>query len=355
MGFLDQVIEWVRSYISGRRQRVCVNGQYSDWKSVLCGVPQGSILGPLLFTLYINDISAWLNYCKFHMYADDLQIYIHFVLTNILDAINKMNDDISRIVLWARNHGLKLNPTKTQPIIICSTRLINTIDMNTVPPITVDGTLVPYCNKVKSLGIILNNTLTWSDAVVDTCKKVFSAIHSLKKLHNFLPQHMKLLLVKALIFPHYTYCSSVINDMTLALAGKLQRSQNYCIRFVYDLKRDDHVTPHYVASGILKLAESRNVKVLALLFTIIKSGLPKYLSDQFNFVSAVSARNSRTGSTTLRIPHHRTAIFDKSFYVTACRLWNALPADIRLIESRPRFVASLRSYYMDQMVVAAAR
>ena len=91
----------------------------SAFKIVTCGVPQGSILGPLLFIVHINDISTVLRYCKFHCYADDIQIYIHFNILNKDQAVKWMNEDIKRLVQWAVRNGLKLNPNKKKPMIVC--------------------------------------------------------------------------------------------------------------------------------------------------------------------------------------------------------------------------------------------
>lgn len=353
IGFSVGALSWMGSYLSDRRQCVGVNEATSEWQPVTCGVPQGSILGPLLFSLYVNDISTQLKHCKFHMYADDLQIYKHFKTQDIEEAVRNMNFDISQIVLWSKRHGLKLNPTKTKPIIISHSRLRNTINTNNIQPITVDGMALPYYEKVKNLGITLNTTLTWTDAVVEICNKVFAGIHSLKRLQRFLPEHIKLTLVKSLIFPHYNYCNSVYNDLTVALSDKLQKSQNYCVRFVYDLRWDDRITTYYVRSKTLKLADERSVKVLSLLHSIRVNDCPKYLSNTFESVSQQSVRDTRSGSSVLRIPNHISASYDKSFTVTACRLWNSLPVDITSIQSRRRFVASLRKQFLARMTADA--
>jgi hypothetical protein len=354
IGFSNEVLTWLGSYLADRRQCVRVGSVLSTWEAVTCGVPQGSILGPLLFSLYVNDIYTEIKICKFHMYADDLQIYTYFTPANVNTAVEIMNSDITNIVEWTKKHGLKLNPTKTQPIVISYNRLRTCINMNDIHHITVDGVELPYYDKVKNLGITFNNTLTWTETVVDKCNKVFAAIHSLKKLQNFLPLHIKLLLVRTLIFPHFTYCSSVINDMTVALSDRLQRSQNYCVRYVYNLKRDDHVTPFYIRSQMNKLIDSRKIKILSLTHLILKTGYPKYFAENLTFLSEVSVRNSRTGSSILRMPLHRTTVYGKSFVVTACRLWNSLPLPIRSIENRARFVASLKQYYWERMSEAVA-
>src|SRR5436190_14306967 len=241
-------------------------------------------------------------------------------------------------------HGLKLNENKTQPIIISHSRLQNSIDRNNVPKITVNGVSLPYCDKVKNLGVTMTSTLGWHDAVVGTCKKVFASVHTLKRMQNCLPERIKLLLIKTLVFPHFSYCNAVTNDMTVGLANKLQRCQNYCLRFVFDLRRDKLITHVYIQNSILKLADLRLFKILKLLHLTLNCGEPKYLAEKFKFISEISARETRMTSSMLQIPYHRTSTYNKSFVVTACRAWNSLP--------NHRFAALLKAHLLQQMSAA---
>lgn len=172
-------------------------------------------------------------------------------------------------------------------------------------------------------------------------------------MKRFLPFHIKLLLVKTLVFSHFNYCNAVINDMTLELSNRLQRSQNYCVRYLFDLQRDDHISPYYIRLSTLKQSDLRLFRITVLTHSIIRTGNPKYLADNFEFVAERSVRVSRSSSTTLRIPHHRTAAYSKSFTVTACRTWNSLPNNLKSIESRSRFVVALKRYFLDRMSAAA--
>jgi len=140
----------------------------------------------------------------------------------------------------------------------------------------------------------------------------------------------------------------------VALAERIQKTQNYCIPFVYDVRWDVHITPYYVSLNNLKLADLRSIKILTLMHSFLNLKIPNYFSS-FEFVSEGSTRSTRTGSTVLRMPHHRTTAYDRSFKVTACHLWNTLPISISTIESRPRFIASLRTYYMERMAASVLR
>jgi len=311
MGFSGIVLSWLRSYLDGRRQCVRVGDRSSEWKPVTCGVPQGSILGPLLLSLYINDISSSLLFTKFHCYADDLQIYAHCKVTDINKTVENINADITRIVAWAKRHGLTLNPDKTKSIVMGHSRLLSTINMDTVQSIVMNDTVVPYCSSVKSFGLTINSTLDWTSQVVYTCNRVFAAVHSLKKMQRLLPFHIKETLIKSLVFPYCHYCNSVINDMTVALSTKLQRSQNYCVRFLYNLRRDKRITPYYVRLSMLKLSNRRAIRILTLLHSILHNKQHQYFVNDFKFIIGEgSARVSRSGSSKLRSPHHRTEVYN---------------------------------------------
>lgn len=346
LGFSYNCVEWVKSYLSDRQQCVSADGKRSNWRPVTRGVPQGSVLGPLLFSLYLNDITSVINHSHYHLYADDLQIYTHFTLDNINYTTDNINLDIQAITDWAYRHGLQLNDSKTQTMFIGSSRLTRNIDISTLPRLIINNHPLEYCSKVKNLGIILNKTLTWTEQVTEICNKVFASIHSLKRFALYLPFQIKLILVKTLVFPHFNYCDAVINDMTVELSDKLQRAQNYCIRFIFNLRRRDHVSPFFNQLSILKLHELRKYHVLMILHGILKSNTPSYLSDRFSFLSDISVRNTRHGALLLTIPIHRTLVYSKSFTISACRLWNTLPDSIKTIDNRDGFGVRVKDFLL---------
>uniref|UniRef100_A0A1B6LTE5 Reverse transcriptase domain-containing protein n=2 Tax=Graphocephala atropunctata TaxID=36148 RepID=A0A1B6LTE5_9HEMI len=336
-GFSNGCVSWVNSYLSNRQQLVKSGDVESDWKPVTRGVPQGSVLGPLLFSIYINDVTDNILYSKFHLYADDLQIYYHFPVNDSIHAVSLINLNIVSITRWAQRHGLQLNETKTQTMVLGTPRLLSQIDFPNFPKLRLNNSELNYSDKVKNLGIIFNKSLTWNDTVTATCNRVFACIHSLKRFALFLPFHVKVMLVKTLVLSHFNYCDVVTNDMTCELSDRLQCAQNYCIRFVFNLRRDDHVTPYFEQLSLLKLKYLREYHILVLLHSILSLRTPSYLSEKCIFMSQISFRNTRRGAFLLSIPQHRSAIFSRSFIVTSCRLWNALPDTVKSIETSARF------------------
>jgi hypothetical protein len=153
---------------------------------------------------------------------------------------------------------------------------------------------------------------------------------------------MKINLVKTLIFPIFYYCDTVYNDLTLELANKLQRAQNYCIKFIFNSRWFDHITEYYESLLQLKLKESRKYHILMILYSVLNCKQPLYLVNKFAYTGNISMRNTRHGSHLLNIPTHHSNFDNKSFVITAARLWNTLPNDIRDCNTKARFGASLK-------------
>lgn len=342
-GFSDGCVDWVMSYLSDRQQCVKIGDESSAWMPVTRGVPQGSVLGPLLFLLYINDITDHISHSRFHLYADDLQIYSHFSVCDMETTVQQMNSDIDSIIQWTNKNGLKLNVNKTHAIVVGYPRLLTKINFLTAPRLRVDGSAIEYCDKVKNLGVYLNKHLGWTDQVNATCSRVFAAVHSIKRFVGYLPLNVRVMLVKTLVLSHFNYCDVVISDMTVKLSDRLQRAQNYCIQYIFGLRRNDHVTPYFNLLSLMKLSELREFHTLCLLYSVINSDIPKYLSNNFLFMRDISSRVTRRGSHLLTIPIHRTTVYNKSFVVTAARLWNSLPDNIKNIDQRARFGAEVKA------------
>jgi hypothetical protein len=226
----------------------------------------------------------------------------------------------------------------------------NNLDL---PNVTIGQNQLHYCCSVKNLGIMFNSCLNWIDHVNITCNKVFAGIHSLKRVRECLPLNMRLMLVKSLIFPHFSYCDAVYNDLTVELSLKLQRAQNYCLRFVYNLRWDDHISSYYHSASILNLENRRKFNILKLLHKTLYNKSPVYLLNRFSFSSQISNRSTRNSSSMLVIPRHRTVMFNKSFTVSAARYWNSLPDEIKIIEGSARFGRLLFDWLLRNSILEA--
>ncbi|CAG4991595.1 unnamed protein product [Colias eurytheme] len=148
-----------------------------------------------------------------------------------------MNADLRSIVDWSKNYGLKVNPSKTQVIIIGSPKLIAKVDWSVLPCIEIDAIPIPYSSTVKNLGLHLDQTLSWTTQIQLVRKKMFGVAASLRRLRNILPIPTKIALAQSLLFPILDYADVCYPDLNECQLNSLERLQNLCIRFIYGLRR----------------------------------------------------------------------------------------------------------------------
>lgn len=188
IGFSNSALGWVHAYLDGRSHAVRNpnNNAVSSSVNTCRGVPQGSVLGPLLFILYLSNFKDYLTHCKYCFYADDLIIYIHCDPKEIDDHIIKVNEDIVSINDWALHNVMQLNAIKTQAIILGSARYINALDHDSIAKIVVGEIEIPYSSSVDYLGISISNTLSWDKQVTTMVRKANYALYQLKLCKNLL-------------------------------------------------------------------------------------------------------------------------------------------------------------------------
>ena len=337
----------IKNYLSGRFQCVNYDNSLSDWLPLFSGTPQGSVPSPRLFNLYINDLYKVLKHCKFHFYADDVQVSVECDPSNISEAINLINEDIAAINTWAVANCMRLNPPKTQCIVIGNKRLLNTIDLNSVPCIQVSGVPVPFLNVVKNLGVLFDSTLSMDAHISHTCNKAMKSIFMLNSLRKFIPDDCKKYLVQALVFPHLFYCDVLLTDINSVQARKLQLVQNACCRFVFGLRKYDHISKFFVKLNWPKLIDFRKFHIACILYQCLHCPyFPAYLKSRFSTLSASHSINTRSGNNrTLAIPQYSLSIYSNSFTVAATRLWNELPISLRNARSLNTFKKGYKALY----------
>lgn len=304
-------------------------GVKSDWVEVRNGVPQGSVLGPLLFVLFISTFRGILSHCKYNFYADDLQIFLDCKPDQLVSGIRAVNDDIRAISIWASEMGLLLNEGKTKAIVVGTRRFIANIPFDELPSVIVGNVGIPFSTEVVCLGITISNTLSWSSNTTRIAKRVNSILYQLKLCRGLLPHNLRVQLISTLVFPHLDYCSLTYLDLTNELDLILSRSLNACIRFSLDIRRDEHITEYYRQLKWLKTRERRLYFLGCLTFKILASHTPKFLFDRLALLDRNQRRNTRRPKDWLHPPSCRTELFKHSFTGAAPHLWNNLPPTIR--------------------------
>lgn len=324
--FSSTAISLLHSYLNGRVQAVFLNNTTSEVLPAFRGVPQGSILGPLLFSLYINDLPLQLSHCNIHMYADDVQLTLGFPINALTEYVAKLNNDLSRIHCWATANGLCLNPKKSKCLFIQKRRSPQICELN----ILLNNEPIVIVSHSKNLGIIFNDKLTWSHHVNAVVGQTYAKLRSLWRTQYFTPQNIRVLLVKSYIMPGLLYGCELFASCDSVSKQKLNVIFNNVIRYVHSLKRFDHVSNFSHSLYGVSFENLLNIRTLAFLHKIIYTGKPSYLYQRIQFNRSNRGRKI--------VPLTRCSLVSEwQFFIHAVRLWNSLPYDIQLLSNANTF------------------
>ena len=277
--FSDTAVKLIYAYLNQRSQAVSVGGQTSAMCAIVRGVPQGSVLGPLLFSLYINDLPLVLTFNKIHLYADDVQLYSSCVPLDINIGIENVNKDLEAVRQWACGNGLSLNPSKSQSLII--SRLNNNYE--NLPLMLLNNTVICYVNTVRNLGIIFNRTLSWSDHISSVCGNVYGMLRSLWITQYFTPLKIRMLLAKTYLLPTLLYGCEIFANCDNRDKYKLNKLFNTITRYIFCLRKFDRVSMFSVQIFSMSFENLLNFKVLIALHKIIVTKIPIYLFNKLSF------------------------------------------------------------------------
>jgi hypothetical protein len=323
LGFSNAATAWFSSYLYDRCHRVFISpDQFSAWAEIGAGVPQGSVLGPLLFLIYMFDLPKVITHCSHHSYADDLQLYKHCPISGYHVHLKNVQEDAQRIINFCASHNLVPNVVKTKVIIFGTQRYLTDLNNSGIPQFTINDCVIPYSNVVNNLGVMFDSTLSWIDHCVMVAQKVFSIIAQLRRNFCFIPLNIRKLLMTTLVFPHIDYASVLFTDMSAVNNLKLQRLQNACVRFITGAKVFEHITPYYKELKVLKVAERRMLAVALLTWKIFKFKQPSYLYESYSFTSTSNVRSTRSNKLMLQMPNHRLEKFHNSFHIKSIKCWN---------------------------------
>ena len=329
---------WFRSYLSDRTQRCQVNGHLSSSRSIKFGVPQGSIIGPLLFLVYINDPPNCLNDGSSSMYADDTN---SFQSPNLDELEKIMTSDLSRLNTWLKANRLSLNIAKTEYMVIDTRQKLITQDLNKMN-IHVDSTQIKRVQHRKSLGLIIDDNLNWKNHINAICKKISSGIGALKRVRRFIRKDTAEKVYNSLIEPYFNYCSPVWDGIGSHLSSKLQKLQNRAARVIAERSYEPPSSDLLEELNWHKLHTIRKKHKAILMYKTLNGNLPHYLQEIFT--PRISSYDLRDIENKLFVPKPRTDYLKRSFGYSGAVLWNSLPSELRSIQTLTTFKRGLEGW-----------
>ncbi|MCU7801407.1 MAG: reverse transcriptase family protein, partial [gamma proteobacterium symbiont of Lucinoma myriamae] len=319
-------VSLLKSYLSNRKQQIKISNIVSSWSEIRKGVPQGSILGPLLFNVFINDIFYFIKKGTLYNYADDNTLSFSSPNLNIL--IDTLQNESEILIEWFRINRMQANPDKFQAI------AVGKKTFQKVSSFQISNSKIDCQEVVKLLGIDIDYQLKFDAHISNICRKAAQQLNVLRRIGKFLSKLNKMTIFYTFILSNFNYCPLAWHFCSEANTIKLEKIQERALRFVYD----DHSSSYeeLLQKANIPTLHVRRLRVMALeTFKILNNIAPTVLS---NLVSLRESKYSFRYSNILQVPQVRTSSFGKnSFKYTAAVLWNSLPEEFRKVNSFNHF------------------
>ena len=330
---------WFKSYLSNRQQCVQVNNHLSDFATVKHGVPQGSILGPLLFLLYINDITQSTKNLEFLLFADDTSIFLAKKdLKTLEDTINTELDHVSN---WLKANKLSLNVKKSNVLLFRGRNAKKMDQFN----IKIDGNPIEEKEFAKYLGLYFDNKLTFKPQIDHVLTKLKKGNGILAKLRHFVPNEKVRSVYFAHIESHLNYGSIIWGGAAKYHLDKIILAQKKGIKIMNFIKTRDHIELPFKNNKVLPVDRLRALSMCKFIWKIYQGITPfaSSLLDQNQVV--VNERDN----TKYLVPYKNTLHARTSIFYSGILNWNKIPTDIKNSASLPNFTSKCKEFFLDKL------
>ena len=344
-GISGSALSWFSSYLSNRTQSVSINDSSSTEVNLSFGVPQGSVLGPVLFIMYTKPLSQLIisHSVESQSFADDTQLYQSVSPSTIVSSLSNLELCIRDIKSWMVQNKLKLNDDKTEALFIHSSS--KQLSYPQPACISVCDTQIPFAHSAKNLGVSISDDMSVDSQVQTICNSAYCELRRIGTIRHLLSVHTAKILVCAFVLSKLDYCNSLLYGCPQHLIYKLQKVQNSAARLVLRVSRYHHVQPLLKSLHWLPIKARIDYKIATLCHSYFNGTAPSYIIDMLSPYTPPRQLRSSSDSRILCVPLARTKSFgERSFSFSAPSVWNSLPREIRHIHSLPSFKTALKTH-----------
>ena len=331
---------WFKSYFDQRRQCVCCKGCQSKTKLITCGVPQGSILGPLLFLLYINDLPNASDQLNFILFADDTNVF--FSHKSIQSLLSIANTELIHVAEWFKANKLSLNLGKTNYVLFRSHR-------KPVPAsdsiLSIDSIPIAQVNSSKFLGVYIDQHLTWNDHISNISTKVAKNIGILARVSYLLPSRVLHTLYYSLVYPYLTYCNIAWASNYSSRLNRLSILQRRVVRIIAGRSLITNTASRYSILRILNIPQINKLQICEFMYRFANKSLPPIFSRYFSKISDTHSHYTRS----LDNFDGTYARTNTRYFTLRCAgppAWNNLPKSLRTLPNLALFKKGVRAYLL---------
>ena len=342
-GISGTVFKWFISYLTNRTQSVSVGDLNSLPLPLKYGVPQGSVLGPILFTLYSQPVSDKIreHNISYQKFADDTQLHKASQPTEFQCLVSDFESCFLSVKAWMLSNKLKLNDEKTEAMLVGSRQAINLTDAESIQ---IGGKNILLNPHVKNLGVFLDNTLSMEQHISHLCRSAYLAMRQIASIRRYLTEKNTVQLVCSFVLSRLDYCNATLAGLPATHIARLQRIQNNAARLVLKKSKRQHVTPLLKQLHWLPIQTRIDYKLATLAFRHFDGSLPQYLSSRLDIYQPSRSLRS-SNDRLLRVPRWKLKSFGyRSFSYQGPVVWNSLPIDLKLSSSLSSFKSRLKTH-----------
>lgn len=343
-GIRENELQWFKSYLTNRKQITKVNGVKSDETDNEFGVPQGSILGALLFIIYINDMPNILEKCEIVMYADDTLIYAKGDTEE--QCTDKLTHDMNNINNWLKMNKLKLNESKTK---------IMEINMNCNVIFKINNETIEKVKQIKYLGFVIDKELKFKQHVEYICKKIGKKIGFFKRVRNKISVTTAINMYNTIIKPHFEFGSTILYTCcTTTQLERLQKLQNKAMRAILKCNRYTPIQTMLDTLKWLNIQQRLALNTLNFVQKMKMGNAPDYLIGQLNYVGEMQPYNLRNAED-FRLQRVTTTAMQRSLFFKGLKLYNMLPNYIKTERNINIFKRNISTFVKNNEITQLGR